>query len=224
MAQEDQSIQGASGSTTADVQVIAKTDRWLVLFKPPGWLTIPGRAPGVPVLSEWAQAHHAPVWTVHRLDRETSGVILFARTADAHREANGWFEKHEIRKAYDCLVEGELIAPMTRVKSPVAGLASITQIESRECFGGTASWVRAQPLTGRRHQIRVHLSAQGHPIFGDPKYRGKSELALKGGVTLAFGRVALHAARLELPTREVFEAPWPVDFSGWVLQLREASK
>ena len=114
--------------------VIARTERWLVLHKPSGWLSIPGRAPGVPVLSEWAAQEHAPVWTVHRLDRETSGVILFARTAEAHREASRWFQDHLVRKTYECLAIGALNAPVTRVKVPIEGAPSVTQVESRESF------------------------------------------------------------------------------------------
>jgi 23S rRNA-/tRNA-specific pseudouridylate synthase len=207
-------------STPMQPQVLAKTDQWLVLLKPAGWLTIPGRSPGVPVLSDWADAHHAPVWTVHRLDRDTSGVILFARTPEAHREANGWFQNHLVKKAYDCLVQGELRAPMTRVKVPIEGSPSVTQLEQRECFGGRASLVRAVPQSGRRHQIRIHLASEGNPILGDVQYKGPIELALASGTKLSVARVALHAARLELPTHEIFEAPWPVDFSAWVAFLR----
>ncbi|MGK5083400.1 RNA pseudouridine synthase [Bdellovibrionota bacterium FG-1] len=197
--------------------VLAQTDRWLALAKPSGWLTIPGRAaPGqrageaFPVVSEWAAREHGPVWVVHRLDRETSGVLLLARSENAHREANTWFQQHRVRKAYDFLAMGSLSQPMIRVAAPIAGQASVTQIEEKEvflsCFLG-----RAVPLTGRRHQIRIHLAALGHPLWGDPRYGGP----------VSVSRVALHAARLELPTGEVFEASWPDDFAGWIRKLRE---
>lgn len=207
-------------NVSAKPRVLARTDRWLALFKPPGWLTIPGRtaegAEAAPVLSEWAASEAGPVWVVHRLDRETSGIVLMARSAEAHREANGWFQKHEVRKAYDLLAQGSVSAPMMRIKAPVEGSPSTTQVEVKENYGG-CFLARAVPLTGRRHQIRVHLAGLGFPLLGDPQYGGPREL---GGMRVE--RVALHAARLELPTREVFEAPWPEDFAGWVSRLRES--
>jgi 23S rRNA-/tRNA-specific pseudouridylate synthase len=70
-------------------------------------------------------------------------------------------------------------------------------------------------MTGRTHQIRIHLSGAGHPILGDTQYQGPRTLG-----TLTIPRVALHALRLELPGGEVFESPWPEDFASWVEALR----
>lgn len=191
-----------------EIQVIQKSERWLVVHKPAGWLSIPGRAPGVPVVSEWAARENGPVWVVHRLDRETSGVLLFARTAEAHREANGWFSRHEVRKAYDLIAQGSMAAPVERIAVPIEGARSVTQVELKQTFSGSFL-ARAVPLTGRRHQIRIHLASRGTPILGDPTYGGLREIAVttSGEQRMEISRVALHAARLELPTREVFEAP-----------------
>lgn len=204
--------------------VLARTSEWLVVFKPAGWLSIPGRAisgskNAPPVLSEWAASSHGPIWIVHRLDRETSGVVLLARTAEAHRRAGIWFQRHEVRKAYDLLAIGAPRAPVVRIKAPIEGSPSVTQFELKEAFA-ECFLARALPLTGRRHQIRIHLSGEGHPILGDTTYGGPAKLGIGSGGLLNVGRVALHAARLELPSREVFEAPWPADFAGWVQVLR----
>lgn len=228
MAESDQlSPPSAAGSPAkrlpATPTVLAKTEHWLVVDKPAGWLSIPGRASpasradGPRVVSEWAGAEHGPVWVVHRLDRETSGVLLFARSAEAHRLANGWFAAHEVRKGYDLLAAGAMNAPVERVAVPIEGARSVTQVELKSGFAG-CFLARAVPLTGRRHQIRIHLASRGTPILGDSRYGGPE--SVDGASGLRIERVALHAARLQLPTREVFEAPWPADFSAWVERLR----
>ena len=209
-------------SADQSIPVLSKTPEWLVVAKPAGWLSIPGRQASATVLSEWAEREHGPVWVVHRLDRETSGVLLLARTAEAHRKASLWFQKHQVRKAYDLLAQGLPCAPVMRLKTPVEGAPSVTQLESKEIFAEAGCFLgRALPLSGRRHQIRIHLSELGHPLLGDPTYRGSREILLSSGRRLSVGRVALHAARLELPSREIFEAPWPQDFGAWIAALRE---
>ncbi|MFL5814023.1 MAG: RluA family pseudouridine synthase [Bdellovibrionia bacterium] len=204
-------------------EVIGNTDRWFVVAKPAGWLTIPGRASnqGVshPVLQEWAEAAHgAKLWVVHRIDLETSGVVLFAKTAESHRVANQWFEKHEVKKAYDFLAQGNPTSPIMKASDPIEGKPSVTQLEVKERFQG-AYLGRATPLSGRRHQIRIHLLKKGHPILGDETYGGPKQIE---SLNLDIGRVALHAAKLELPGGERFEAPWPEDFQSWVEKLRSA--
>lgn len=200
--------------------VVELTSEWLAVDKPPGWLTIAGR-PGEdpsPILKEWARERYGDVWIVHRLDRETSGVLLFARTAAAHRSASHWFETHQIRKHYDCLAVGVPLAPVLRLNTPVGGLPSVTQVEVAEAFA-EGFLGRARPLTGRRHQIRQHLAKAGFPLWGDPTYGGPRSVRL-GGKPAAVARVALHALSLDLPDGKRFEAPWPDDFRGWVEALR----
>jgi 23S rRNA-/tRNA-specific pseudouridylate synthase len=84
------------------VNVLFQSADWIVLDKPPGWLTVPGRtAPGgepLPVLSEWAAERFGTAMTVHRLDRDTSGVVLFARSESAHKTANDWFQNRKMKK------------------------------------------------------------------------------------------------------------------------------
>jgi 23S rRNA-/tRNA-specific pseudouridylate synthase len=170
-------------------------------------MVAPGGVP--PVISDWAKKRHGTLWTVHCLDLETSGVLLFARSEESHRLASRWFAGHEVRKTYECLAAGSPQAPVFRVQSPIEGSHCVTQVEVRERFPDVFLG-RVSPLTGRRQQIRIHLSSEGFPLLGDVRYGGKS----------CVPRVALHALRLELPSRERFEAPWPADFEGWVGALR----
>lgn len=197
--------------------LIAETADWWVVDKPSGWLTIPGRDTDAPVLSAWADREAGcRLYTVHRIDRETSGVVLFARTAEAHRRAGIWFQRHECIKYYDAIAAGVIAQPMLRLNAPIEGASALSQVEVRETFDceGGASLVRVRIVTGRRHQIRIHLSGAGHPVWGDTRHGGPARCP----------RVALHAASLQLPSGEKFESPWPDDFKQWVCKLREPAR
>lgn len=206
-------------------RIISQSASWVVVDKPSGWLTIPGRdrAQAEKVLVNWLERElGCPSWVVHRIDRETSGIVLFARNARAHQKASLWFQRHQVKKQYDLLASGQPGTPILRIRGPIEGAPSVTQIERRESFGH-CFLARATPLTGRRHQIRIHLASLGHPLLGDSRYQGPREVVI-GARTLVIGRVALHAARLELPGHEAFEAPWPPDFQSWVEALRFGGK
>jgi len=193
----------------------------LAVDKPAGRLVIPGRGGGVgaePSLREELEAVHGPLWVVHRLDRGTSGVLLFARTAAAHRAVNLAFDRGEPEKTYLALVDGlppsELvveaaIAPARRGRmrparpgDPRAKAARtvFTLLEAFPARGGrpARALVEARPQTGRTHQIRVHLLAAGHPLAFDPDYGGDAPLCDEGGAVV-LARTPLHAARLVLP-------------------------
>lgn len=203
---------------------IAETSEWLVLNKPAGWLTIAGRGlpESVPVLLDWVRETHPQALVVHRLDRETSGVILFALTEAAHQKANAWFRDRETKKFYQCLAVGSPSAPILKIKSPIEGAPSTTQVEVKERFHeGFLAWVR--PLTGRRHQIRIHLAENGHQLWGDTRYGGPSEIQFEHS-RLSVNRVALHASRLELPSGEKFEASLPQDMTAWLAALRKEGR
>lgn len=201
-------------------QVLNETPEWLVLSKPSGWLSIPGRGEASAVLYDWVRERYPEALVVHRLDRETSGVILFARCPEAHRRANGWFQDRKTKKIYDFLATGEPVRPILKINSPIEGAASLTQVEIRERFGSSHFLGVARPLTGRRHQIRIHLSQEGFPLLGDSLYNGAKEVLLTSGTRLSIPRVALHARILELPSGEKFEAPLTEDFSSWIQALR----
>lgn len=204
-------------------------DLWVVA-KPAGWRVIPGRESAsqkavepVPVLQSWGEQRLGQkLWVVHRIDQGTSGVVVFARTAEAHARTCQAFEQRKVKKEYDLLAEGAPGLPLLKLDSPVEGKPSLTQVSRKEQFH-SAFLARARIMTGRRHQIRIHLSQAGFPLLGDTRYGGRSTLSLLSGAELAFQRPALHAARLELPAGAgQFEAPWPADFSAWVEALRGA--
>jgi len=195
--------------------LLAETAEWFVINKPAGWLTIPAQTDTkTSVLRTWVEQRLGPAWVVHRLDRETSGVILFARTAEAHRKANDWFSNRKIRKKYHSFCSGKLSLPTEKIQTPVRGTAAITQVSVLES-NAAHFLAESRPLTGRRHQIRIHLASLGTPIWGDTTYGGLSRVEF-GGKALSVDRVALHARQLELPEGQRFEAPYPDDFSCWI--------
>ena len=201
------------------------TPEWLVIAKPAGWLTIPDRHSSNPlakirpqVLSDWAKQQASEIWVVHRLDRETSGVVLFGRTQKAHQQANLWFQSRKVKKVYQCLASGIPNTPVLKINTKIKGFAALTQVEVKESYQ-EGFLAQVLPRTGRRHQIRIHLAFQGFPLWGDSTYRGLSKIALKSK-ELTVSRVALHAASLELPTGERFEAGLPEDFKSWLNSLR----
>jgi len=163
---------------------------------------------------------------VHRLDKDTSGVLLAAKTLDAHRKLIEAFSSRKIDKEYLTITVGKpakesIDAPigrhpvkrkeMTTIETGRHALTHFEVIDSREGF----SFVRVKPVTGRTHQIRVHLKAQNTPVLGDPIY-GPEKLSRKLGAR----RTLLHAHRLSFPhpstgERVEITAPPPEDFQKW---------
>ncbi len=223
--------------------VLLEDEALLVVDKPAGRLVIPGRTAAEPSLRQELSARHGPLWVVHRLDRGTSGVLVFARTAAAHRALNLQFERGEPRKTYVALVAGlppadlvvELaIAPGRKGRMRPAwpgeagGKPASTAFRLVEAFparGGrpAMSLLEARPATGRTHQIRVHLLAAGHPLAIDPDYGEEAPLR-DGAGAVVLARTPLHAARLELRHPGggdlVVEAPAPPDLLAALALLR----
>lgn len=160
---------------------------------------------------------------VHRLDKETSGVLLVARNRDAFEYLKGLFKKGEIQKVYLALVYGEVKSEVGSIDKPIGLLGGSvkrtvhggkmikearTEYKVRRRYNGY-TLLEVSPRTGRTHQIRVHLSSIGHPIVGDKLYGGKREKRSR----LALGRHALHAYFLGFRDREgvqrEFEATLP---------------
>lgn len=206
------------------LRVLAEWPGLVAIDKPPGLLVIPGRDASEPCAKVMlAEQLGRQIWVCHRIDRDTSGVVLFATTADAHRTASMAFEAGEAKKKYLALVEGRLGAPIDidtpmtearkgkmRVVFPgeQGGKPSRTLVRPlREFDGGTL--VECEPLTGRQHQIRVHLKSVGHPLLFDHQY-GRKEPLTRNGVTLS--RTPLHAAELKVLGLEI-ASPLPDDLA-----------
>lgn len=164
----------------------------LAVSKPAGLLSVPGRGEDKSdSLATRVQADFPDALVAHRLDRDTSGLLLFPRGADMHRRISLMFEKREMQKSYVAVVMGKLEPAQGEVNLPLivdwpnrprqmvdaaTGKPSLTRYEviSYDSVSQT-SRVALEPITGRTHQLRVHMSATGHPILGDTLYGGNSE-------------------------------------------------
>jgi RluA family pseudouridine synthase len=214
----------------------------LVLDKPSGLAVLPeGWDAAAPHVRSLLEPLYGPLWIVHRLDKETSGVLLLARSAQAHRDLNGQFEGRRVEKVYHALASGDpawqeqavslpLRANVGRrhrtAVDPERGKPAETTLRVLERFGD-ASLVEAAPHTGRTHQIRVHLWALGHPVLGDPLYTllGAPDLPAKRSGALPLERLGLHALSLAIAhpltgARVQFRAPYPPEFSAALEKLR----
>ena len=152
---------------------------------------------------------------VHRLDKETSGVLVLARHAAAARRIAGLFRRGAVAKTYWAIVAGAPRPASGSVESALGktgaqriaetpdGRPATTRYATLDRAGRRAAWLELQPLTGRTHQLRVHCAGLGAPILGDRKY---------GGARDGARRLHLHARRLELPDRPSIEAPLPPHF------------
>jgi tRNA pseudouridine32 synthase/23S rRNA pseudouridine746 synthase len=198
----------------------------VVLNKPAGLLTVPGRGEAKQdCLSKRTQEIYPEALVVHRLDRDTSGVVVMARGIIAQRALNLAFEKRQVDKCYEALVIGslpvdhgwqEIELPLLvdwpnrpkRTVNHAEGQQALTRwrcIEVDTVRG--CSRVELEPVTGRTHQLRVHMQALGHPMLGDTLYATPEALALAD-------RLQLHARTLSIlhPTsrqRMEFNAPVP---------------
>jgi tRNA pseudouridine32 synthase / 23S rRNA pseudouridine746 synthase len=199
--------------------ILHEDDLIIVVNKPAGLLSVPGKLAGREdcVLSR-LQATHWDALLVHRLDCDTSGVMIFARTKQAQGFLGQEFEQRRAEKTYVARVWGVMAEDAGHVDLPIGtdwpnrprqmvteeGRPAQTdwQVEAR---GADETRVRLSPRTGRSHQLRVHMLALGHPILGDPIYAT--------GAARAHPRLMLHAATLALSHpkggRVAFSAPVP---------------
>jgi tRNA pseudouridine32 synthase / 23S rRNA pseudouridine746 synthase len=207
---------------TPTFRTIYQDDRLLVLDKPSGMLAVPGRGPLLQdCLSARVQAAWPTALVVHRLDRDTSGLLVMALDADAQRELSRQFAERETAKLYAAVVAGRLEPDEGLVDLP---LRKDFERPPRHCVDpdqgrpSQTGWriverhddrtrVELAPLTGRSHQLRIHMAALGHAILGDPLYGDEATLGMAP-------RLLLHAERLTLahPTdgrRLTFESPAP---------------
>jgi tRNA pseudouridine32 synthase / 23S rRNA pseudouridine746 synthase len=194
----------------------------LVLDKPAGLLAVPGRGEDKQdCLSARAQRLWPDALVVHRLDMATSGLFLMGRGLHMQRVLSRAFAERAVEKRYEAVVAGRIAQPSGTINLPLARdwprrpLQKVDAVDGRPAvtnwsvlsFGADQTRVALEPVTGRTHQLRVHLLALGHPILGDPLYapdevRGRAP------------RLLLHATRLALAHPAsgealVFESPAP---------------
>ena len=230
--------------TGGGLAVLVADAALVAVDKPPGRLVIPGRGPPERTVLDEAQEAFGRLWVVHRLDRGTSGVLVFARTAAAHRALCMAFEGRGVTKRYLALVRGAPPAE-ARLDAPIAparrgrmrpgrpgdprAKAAATRVRLVEALAARGTLpalalVEAEPETGRTHQIRVHLAWAGTPLAVDPDYGDPGPLADAAGAPL-LARTPLHAASLELRHPESgaplrVEAPLPDDMRAVLAAAR----
>ena len=206
--------------------ILFENDDIIAVDKPPGLASIPERKKTAPsVLAELSATYSHKIYVVHRLDKDASGVILFTKNARTHKFLSQQFTSRTIKKSYLALVQGVIAENRGAIDKPLRqfasgrvavdserGKPSVTEFEVVERFG-SYTLVRAYPLTGRLHQLRVHFYSIGHPIVGDRLY-GQKNPPINWGAK--YSRLMLHAEKItiQLPSGEelTIESPVPHSF------------
>jgi 23S rRNA pseudouridine955/2504/2580 synthase/23S rRNA pseudouridine1911/1915/1917 synthase len=230
--------------------ILFENEYFVALNKPSGILSIPDREGKQYSLKELLREKYGNVYTIHRLDRETSGLIIFAKTAEAHRHFSLQFEERKTVKIYHGLLIGTLSEKKGSINLPIAenrlrrgtmlihqrGKPALTDFEVVQDFG-YYSWVQFRIHTGRTHQIRVHAKELGHPIVCDTIY-GDGKPFLLSGIKPGFhlskkeeeekpmlNRLGLHASTLvitDVNDRQIkLEAPLHKDLKATLRQLEK---
>ena len=215
-----------------ETNLLYQDDFLLVANKPAGIATVPGGwEKDTLSLVDALASSSGRLWIVHRLDKVTSGVVLFARSAESHRTLSLSFETHEVHKTYRLIVVGNPNWETHTARHPLRinvghshrtvvdhgkGKPSETTFRVLERFS-EFSLLEATPATGRTHQVRVHAYALGFPLLGDTLYSAPE--------TDLIARPALHAGSLVFkhPVNSetmTFTAPYPEDFTAALNKLR----
>lgn len=235
---------------TPDYTVLHSDDDIVVLNKRSGLLIAADRydetAPRLDVI---AKESFGTLFAVHRIDKDTSGCVIYARNAEAHRALSGQFERRDVQKCYHCLVYGRPLWEETRVDVRLLpdgdarhrtvaharrGKEAVTDFRLLGVCG-PYGWIEARPLTGRTHQIRAHLKEIGLSIVCDPLYSGNQKPVRLSEIKRSWrgdadeerpllNRLALHAYQLTIAhpktgEQMTFTAPYPKDIEATRRQL-----
>lgn len=168
-----------------EIEVIRETPGWIAVNKPAGIPTQPDRERRRRSLEELLRVGHRDLYLVHRIDTQTSGVVVFATRKQDAAALSELFASRAVRKTYLAVVEGT-VEREHAIDSPIQGRTAYTLVRPRRRLDGT-TLVEADILTGRTHQIRIHMQSIGHPVVGDGRY----------GSTLRASRMLLHAWKIE---------------------------
>ena len=206
---------------TGPLVIVYRDDSLVLVDKPAGLLSVPGRGAHLAdCLLSRVQAAFPGARLVHRLDRDTSGIMVFARTPEAQKHLGQQFERRQTKKAYVARVWGRVAAATGTVDLPLivdwpkrplqmvnhdSGKPAVTAWRVMR-YDDAGTRLRLHPKTGRSHQLRVHMREIGHPILGDPFYAS--------GPAAEFPRMMLHSESLRLRHPEggvamTFTAPVP---------------
>ncbi len=242
------------------ITILHEDDDLLIVDKPAGIPVIRDRwDANLPNLKELLQKQYGKkpadseqaVWVVHRIDMDTSGIVMLARHEEAHRRLNRLFQERLVEKTYLAVTSGipqpdrgEISAPMEehpsrkrRMRIARKGKAAVTRYETLETFRRFAL-LQLSPISGRTHQIRLHLQHIGAPLAVDPMYGSHAALDISmlkrsvsprrddAPISPLINRLTLHASRLRFKhpfseTQVDIEAPLPKDFSALLKRLRK---
>jgi RluA family pseudouridine synthase len=227
----------------------------IVLNKPAGILTVPDRyvAEKANLYLGLKEKYGEEIYVVHRLDRDTSGIMVFAKNPEAHRILNTQFQEQKVTKIYKAILEGIVQRDDIDIDIPIAahpnkvgisipsarGKESLTKLKVVERYRN-ATYVECELVTGRHHQLRVHVAAIGHPLLVDESYGNKTEFlvsSIKKKFNLKkrteelpiISRLTMHAFSLKFthPTSSeemYFEAEEPKDFKATLNVLSKYAK
>lgn len=225
----------------------------LIADKPSGITVIPERYnTEKPSVQSLLEKDHGKLWVVHRIDRETTGIVAFARNEEAHKNLSRQFENREVHKLYKAIVSGRMEGEAGEIDSPIAekpnkpgtmmihpkGKEALTLFDVEEQFR-TCALLNVEIKTGRTHQIRVHFASAGHPLLVDSVY-GQHDKFLLSSVKRKYkqtdeeerpviSRLTLHASSLTIhhpATGEqmTFTSPLPHDLEALLKLLRKYDK
>jgi 23S rRNA pseudouridine955/2504/2580 synthase/23S rRNA pseudouridine1911/1915/1917 synthase len=231
-------------------ETVFENEHFIAIDKPSGLLSIPDRLGKDASLKSILQQQLGRIYTIHRLDRDTSGLIIFAKDEVTHKDLSQKFEGRDVEKYYVGLVNGTMMNREGRIDVPIIehpgkttlmmannkGKPSVTDYKVLEEFG-LYSWVQFQIHTGRTHQVRVHAKYVGNSIICDELY-GDGRPVLLSSIKRKFklskneleerpilARLALHSSKLRFTDAEgnnhELEAPLPKDLKAVLQQLRK---